>query len=238
MTYSIRQIRAALRARLRQRCLRFGSFRNPVPYQENFGADGGTPVDRYYMEEFLRSQAELIKGCVLEVGGRDYTERFGTGVTESVVFSHEAAPGEAQIVGDLSDCPQVPDDSFDCIILTQTLHYFKDMTKAVGELHRILAPGGTLLCTVPGISQISRWDMERWGDRWRLTSLGLRELLESSFDPAAVTILAYGNALSAVCLIEGVPAQRLEQSELDARVADFEVLVCGVATKLQSCCAD
>jgi len=231
MSYTLAQLAAAAREKARQKFVRFGSFRNVAPFNEGFGFNVGLPVDRYYMETFLQAQSARITGRVLEVGDRAYTERFGTGVTESIVFSHEAAPGEAQLVGDLSDCPQVADDTFDCIILTQTLHYFADMGKAVRELMRILAPGGALLCTVPGISQISRSDMELWGDRWRLTSLGLRELLEASFDPAGVSVQAYGNALTALSFIEGIPARKLKPRELDARVDDFEVLVCGVAIK-------
>jgi hypothetical protein len=34
-----------------------------------------------------------------------------------------------------------------------------------------LKPGGVLLATVSGISQISRYDMYRWGDYWRFTTL-------------------------------------------------------------------
>jgi len=211
--------------------VRFGSFRKVAPFNANFGFDAGLPVDRYYLEAFLSSRAQFITGRVLEVGGRDYTESFGTKVTESVIFSHEAAPGEAQIIGDLSDCPQVPDNSFDCIILTQTLHCLPDMPAALCEIYRILAPGGVLLCTVPGISQISRWDMERWGDRWRLTSLGLKELLEAPFGSEGVEIQAYGNALAALSFIEGIPTHKLKARELDVRIDDFEVLVCGVATK-------
>lgn len=232
MPYTLAEIARALREKARQKFVRFGSFRNTEPFNEKFGMDVGLPVDRYYLEEFLAAQAQHIRGRVLEIGGRDYTERFGTDVSESVVFSHEAAPGEAQIVGDLSDCPYVPDDSFDCVVLTQTLHYFSDMSAAVREIYRILAPGGVLLCTVPGISQISRWDMERWGDRWRLTSLGLRELLETRFGLGGVKVQAYGNALTAISFIEGIPSHKLKTGELDARVDDFELLVCGVATKV------
>lgn len=215
----------ALKRRVRSRFICFGTLRSPEPVNPAFGIGRGTPVDRAYIERFLESRRDLVTGRVLEVGDRSYTERFGHAVSSSDVL--HVVPGEtgSTIVGDLTSLPQVADASFDCIILTQTLHYVFDMPAAVREVRRILAPGGVVLVTVPGISQISRWDMERWGDRWRLTSLSARELFELAFDPQDVEVAAYGNALSAVAFLEGVPAEKLSARELDARHEDYEVVV-------------
>ncbi len=48
---------------------------------------------------------------------------------------------QATIVGDLADAPHIPDDSFDCAIVTQTLQFVYDVRAAFATLHRILAPG-------------------------------------------------------------------------------------------------
>ena len=174
----------SIRQTIRTSLLLLGSMRRTYPIGVGFGREDGTPIDRYYIEQFLAENADAIRGRVLEVGDREYTTRFGTGVTKSdVVNVLEGAP-ETTILADLGDCPQIPDGSFDCIVLIQTLHYTYDMAATVRELHRILAPGGTILCTVPGISQVSRYDMDRWGDRWRLTSLSAdRALLRLRFAP-------------------------------------------------------
>jgi SAM-dependent methyltransferase len=168
---------------------------------------------------------------VLEAGDATYTERFGgSAVTQSDVLHATGAP-DATIVADLADAPAIPDDTFDCIILTQTLHYVFDMKAAVSELHRILRPGGRVLCTVPGISQISRWDMDRWGDRWRLTTLSARELFETSFPADSVEVSSEGNVLTSVCLLEGIVAERLRARELDHKDEDYQLVVTIVATK-------
>ena len=39
------------------------------------------------------------------------------------------------------DAPHIPDDSFDCAIVTQTLQFVYDVRAALATLHRILAPG-------------------------------------------------------------------------------------------------
>lgn len=216
---------------VRSRLLRLAMMGRTYPVDPGFGRGHGTPVDRYYIERFLAKNAASVTGRVLEVGDAEYTERFGTGVTTSDILNFtQGAPG-ATIVAELSSCPQIPSGSFDCIILTQTLHYIYDMEAAVGELHRILAPGGRLLCTVPGISQVSRFDMEHWGDRWRLTSLSARELFATAFDPEDVGVTTWGNALSSVFFLEGIVAERLRPCELDASEEDYELLVTVVATK-------
>ena len=57
----------------------------------------------------------------------------------------------------------LPSNAFDCIVLTQTLHLIYDVRAAVPQLHRALAPGGVVLVTAPGISQIDRGE---WGASW------------------------------------------------------------------------
>jgi len=225
---------SALRARLRSRFTFFGSLRHTFPVNPAYGIGKGTPVDRYYIDRFLEERAGVITGRVMEIGDRDYTERFGTNVASSDVLHVVEGNPIATIVGDISDCPQIPDDSFDCIILLQTLHYVYDMERAVAELHRILAPGGHLLCTVPGISQISRHDMERWGDRWRLTTLSASELFATAFPADTTTVVAYGNTLTAVCFLEGIVTEKLRPRELDAREPEYELIVAIDAVKEES----
>lgn len=225
-TSSLRARISAFRTRLRSRFIFFGTLRHTYPVNPGFGIGHGTPVDRYYMDRFLEARAHAITGRVLEIGDRESTNRFGTGVTKSDVMHAVQGNPEATIVGDISCCPHIPDDSFDCIILLQTLHYVYDMEKAVAELHRILAPGGRLLCTVPGISQISRHDMERWGDRWRLTSLSATELFATAFPAEKTEVLTFGNVLTALCLLEGITTEKLKPRELDAREEEYQLLVC------------
>ena len=103
--------------------------------------------------------------------------------------------------------------------------------RAVAELHRILAPGGHVLCTVPGISQISRYDMDRWGDRWRLTSLSATELFSTAFEPEDVSVTTYGNVLACVCFLEGIVTERLRPRELDHHDEEYQLIVAVDAVK-------
>lgn len=210
----------------------FGDLRRVEPVSRVFGFDRGVPVDRHYIESFLSAHEPRIAGRVLEIADDTYTKRFGgSRVTRSDVL-HATGEGEgATIVADLTHAPQIPDASFDCIIITQTLQFTYHMERMVAEMHRILAPGGTVLCTVPGISQISRFDMDRWGDYWRLTTLSARTLFETAFEPAEVDVRAYGNVLAATALLHGLAQGELTPAELDARDDDYQVIVAVAATK-------
>ena len=221
----------ALSRRIRSRVILFGTLRHTEPVNLAFGIGHGTPIDRYYLDRFLTEHASAITGRTMEVGDREYTDRFGHDLSSvDVLHFVEGSPG-ATIVADLAHCPQIADGAFDCIVLTQTLHYVFDMKSAVAELHRILAPGGTLLCTVPGLSQISRYDMDLWGDRWRLTSLSAKELFATVFAEEDIEVATFGNALSALCFIEGIPAEHLRTRELDANDPDYQILVAIAARK-------
>ena len=71
----------------------------------------------------------------------------------------------------------LPRDAFDCIVLTQTLHLIYDMRAAVTQLYSALRPGGVLLLTAPGISQIDRNEWQKtW--YWALTPQSLARLSE------------------------------------------------------------
>ncbi|MEI7814745.1 MAG: methyltransferase domain-containing protein [Coriobacteriia bacterium] len=210
----------------------FGDLRRTEPISRVFGFDRGEPVDRYYIEGFLAEHASAIRGRVLEIGDSTYTKRFGgTNVTYSDVLHVTGDSLEATIVADLTHAPHIATDTFDCIILTQTLQFTYSMESAVSELFRILQPGGIVLCTLPGISQISRYDMDRWGDYWRVTSRSARELFETTFPAQQLEVHTYGNVLAAITLMHGLAQTELTTAELDVRDDDYQIIVAIEATK-------
>ncbi|NJO00052.1 MAG: FkbM family methyltransferase [Anaerolineales bacterium] len=146
------------------------------PVSRLFGFDRGIPLDRYYIERFLEQNSALIQGRVLEIGDNTYTRRFGHDVTRSDILSYTPAPG-ATIIGDLVTEKRLPEVTFDCIILTQTLQMIYDLKTALQNLYKALKPGGSLLISASGISQISRYDMDQWGEYWRFTDKSLKMLL-------------------------------------------------------------
>lgn len=202
------------------------------PVSRVFGFDRGVCIDRYYIERFLASESRCIGGRVLEIAENTYTRRFGGDrVTRSDVLHVVPGNRKATLVGDLAGGEGLPDDAFDCVILTQTLQHIYDTRAVVRTLHRILKPGGAVLATFPGISQISRYDMDRWGDFWRFTTLSARRLFEEVFPPEGVRVESHGNVLVAVAFLHGLATRELEESELQHHDPDYPVLITLRATR-------
>ncbi len=203
----------------------------PTPLSRQFGLDRGLPIDRHYIEDFLHTWRDDIRGRVLEVGGDEYTRRFGgSRVAEHDVLSLVDTPSTT-IVGDLTRAATLPEAAYDCFILTQTLPFIFDVSAALRSAWRALKPGGVLLLTVPGISQVSQYDSERWGDYWRFTPQAVQRLLTGPFAAAEVALRTYGNVRSAAALLEGRAAHELRPIELEHVDPDYPVIVAARASK-------
>jgi SAM-dependent methyltransferase len=202
----------------------FMDLRRVEPVSRVFGLDRGLPVDRWYIERFLQRCAEDIRGKVLEVGDDRYTRQFGH-TSRSDVLNLEAEMPGTTIGADLAKPDTLPEAVFDCIICVQTLQFIYDVRAAVEGLRRMLKPGGVALCSLSGISQISRYDMDRWGDYWRFTSLSAQRLFDEEFGPGHVEVETFGNVLASVAFLEGISAQELKPDELDRADPDYHLVI-------------
>jgi SAM-dependent methyltransferase len=199
------------------------AFPSQTPVSRRFGFDRGQPIDRHYIDRFLEANRGDIRGRTIEVADDAYTRRFGgPGVDASVLHVDVEAPG-ATLIGDLATGEGIPEAAFDCAIVTQTLPFVYDVRAAVANIHRLLAPGGVALVTLSGISQISRFDMDRWGDFWRFTDLSARRLFEEVFPQDEVAISAYGNVFAASALLYGLAVEDTGTAALDPADRDYQV---------------
>lgn len=211
---------------------RFGSLHRLTPVSRVFGSDRGQPLDRYYIEAFMQRCSADIHGRVLEISRAVYTDKFGGDrVTQADVLHVVPGSQHATLVGNLATGQGLPKEAFDCMILTQTLLCIYDVQAAVANAHAALKPGGVLLATFPGICQISRYDMDRWGDHWRFTDASARRLFGEVFGVENVTISAYGNVLAACAFLHGLAAHELTKDELDYNDPDYQVLITVRAVK-------
>jgi SAM-dependent methyltransferase len=205
--------------------VRFGDLHRRTPVSDCFGFDRGLPVDRYYIERFLARHASEIAGRVLEIGDDNYTRRFGAGrVSRSDVLHVREGTPRATIVGDLTDPHVLPADAFDCIVLTQTLQLIYDVPRAVACLYRALAPGGVVLVTAPGISQIDRGE---WGSTWywSFTAAALGRLFGETFGERSVMIEEYGNVFAATAFLQGLAVEELDTADLAPLDRAYPVII-------------
>ena len=210
----------------------FGHFGTPRPISQDFGWDRGTPVDRYYVTKFLAASAQEIAGRVLEIGDDEYSRTFGgSKITHQDVLHLDLANPKATLTGDLTRAGVLPRDTFDCIILTQTLQLIFHLDQAIASLHSALKSGGVLLLTVPGISQVDRGE---WGSNWcwSFTGASIRQLFEPRFGTDHMTIQSFGNVFAATTFLQGLSLEEINQSNLEQHDPAYPVIVTLRARKL------
>jgi SAM-dependent methyltransferase len=208
----------------------WGNFRRLTPINRRWKARG-RPIDRYYIENFLERHSKDIQGRVLEIGDRVYTQKYGGDqvTTSDVLHVTEGNPA-ATIVGDITNAPQIPSDTFDCFILTQTIQLIYDLPSALNTIYRILKPGGVVLATVSNITPLIDPDWnECW--YWNFTTLSAQRLFEDVFPTANVQVETYGNVMAATAFLQGLSTQELKKEELDYCDSGYQVLITVRAVK-------
>lgn len=210
----------------------FGHLRQTRPISTDYGNSRGFEIDRYYIEQFLAGHAADIHGHVLEIKHNTYTLKFGGDrVARSDILYKVEGNQDTTIVADLTNAEHISSNTFDTIIFTQTLQFIYDFRSAIATLYRILKPNGTILVTLPGISQIIREDYDLWGEYWRFTSLSARLAFAEVFPPGNVTVRSYGNVLAAVSFLEGLAVEDLTEQELAIHDPNYEILIALRAVK-------
>jgi peptidoglycan/xylan/chitin deacetylase (PgdA/CDA1 family)/glycosyltransferase involved in cell wall biosynthesis len=203
----------------------FGDLRRTTPISPVWGIDRGGPIDRYYIAQFLERHRSDIRGHVLEIKDAGYTRRFGgDGVTRVDVLDIDGDNRNATIIADLSRASNVRSEQFDCIILTQTLGLIFDVELALIHVHRLLKPGGVLLCTLPASGRLSFEGAGLDGDFWRFTEAGLRRLFSPLFPVEACEVTPFGNVLACAAFLYGLSPDELSSTELDALDPYFPVV--------------
>jgi hypothetical protein len=220
----------ALLSFLRISRLKWHDLKSVEPVSRTFGLDRGTPIDRYYIEAFLNSQRELITGHVLEIAESRYSKEFGHNISSFEVLHVQSHP-KATIVGDLTQPSTLPADRIDCFICTQVFNFIFDFERAIEGAYHVLKPGGVLLATVAGISQVSRYDADRWGHFWSFYPQGIQRSFENVFGKENVKVTSYGNSLSAIAFLKGLACDELSADELDYYDRDYPVSISIVAKK-------
>lgn len=205
-------------------------LRSLQPISKVFGLDRGTPIDRYYIEGFLDQNRPWIHGRVLEIAESRYSRTYGHEVSHYEVLHTREGKG-VTLVGDLTQSSGLCEGQMDCFICTQTFNFIYDTRAAILGAFRLLKPGGVLLATLAGISQISRYDMDRWGDYWRFTSLSAQKQFGEIFGEANIRVETRGNVLASIAFLEGIGTEELTREELDFRDPDYQLIITVFARK-------
>ncbi len=204
---------------------RWGSFLRPNPFADG-GAGATTPIDQFYVGEFVASNRDAVRGRVLaardtELVGRDWVGR----VTSVDVFDIDPYNVTATILTDLCDPVAFDRASYDCIIMTQTIQRLADPALGLKVLWSALRPGGTLLLSSPVLGPVEPVHGIN-EDRWRYSSSGLRNLVTSVLPDAQCSARAFGSLATAIGHIAGVPMERMPRRALAWHDERVPVVAC------------
>jgi hypothetical protein len=199
--------------------IKLKSILNAKPVSDQFGFDRGTPIDRFYIEKFLRDNCECIKGDVLEIAEDTYTKKFASGNVNSQILHYDTSNPKATVIGDLCNLSTLKENSTDCFICTQTYNFIYNFKDAIKGSHYILKPGGALLATVACMSPISKYDADRWGDYWRFTPQSAQKAFTEIFDSKKTKIVPLGNSAAASLFMKGYALEDLN-GEVDLNKND------------------
>lgn len=131
---------------------------------------------RHYLRlanaDFARSLPAGARVLDAGAGTQPYRDLFAHAEYESADFEAvEKDYARSTYVCDLAAIP-VENGRFDAVILNQVLEHLPDPGAVLRELHRVLKPGGRLICTCPLFYE----EHEQPYDFYRYTQFGLRHL--------------------------------------------------------------
>ncbi len=193
------------------------------PVSRLYGNERGTPVDRLYIERFLKMQSNRIKKreCILEVGEDTYSKRFFPNSKHDILNYSEGM--------DLTKEESLPKNKYDVFICTQVFHQIYDVKSAIRGAYNVLKPGGIMLATVCGnISKLARND--EYEHFWGFTKLSIGMLIKEVFGND-VEIESYGNIAIANAFIQGIPVEEMNLNLFDINDDDFTICISIVAKK-------
>lgn len=201
----------------------------PVSYLQ--GCEWGDSIARKYINQFIEENQHYIRGTVVEIGDRRYSNKYKEKITESYVFDLYNESDMYNIKGNLETGDGVQESLADCFIITQTLEDIFDLHTAAKNIIKMLKTNGTVLLTASGISPIIRYDYETYGLYWRFTDQCLKRLFADFVGEDNIDIRTYGNAKTSSAFLYGVPSAAVEREDISYQDRDFQLIIGAVIKK-------
>jgi SAM-dependent methyltransferase len=221
-----KKMRAVVMKKVRSRDSYLSSM-TTKPISTKYGYDRGMPVDRFYIERFLEQYKDSVKGVCLEIVDNSYTVKYGgSKVTTSDVL--DIIPRKTTTIhGDLRNVRDIiADNTYDTLIVTQTLNVIDDYEAAISECYRILKPGGLLLVTLPTMSPA--WNLKI--NLWRFSPESAQRVFEKYFLSSNITIAPLGNKVVTESFWTGMAVEDLKQEELEYQDEQYPLII-GIAAR-------
>ena len=139
-----------------------------------------TSFRRYFLDKYLLRYKPLMKGKVLDLGGKKDDRRGDFIPPLDQVTSWEYLNNDNDTDPDYCcDAGNIPlaDGSIDTVIFTEVLEYLPNPDKVFSEIYRVLRKNGHILLSIPLLTPIPGDYSEA---RMRYTTVSLKEMCEQA----------------------------------------------------------
>jgi hypothetical protein len=189
-----------------------------------FSSDRRGSIDRSYIGQFIAAHAGDVHGRVLVDRDDEYPRQYGGDrMTHVDVIDSNPMNRHATIV-DFRKATSLATGSYDCFIMTGTLHTIYDLRAVLKESVRVLATGGVLLAALPSARRLASAPGTE-GDFWRFTASAARRLFAEFFPADGLDVRSYGNVLAEIAYVYGVEPDELSQVERETHDPYFPLVV-------------
>ena len=199
------------------------------PISDYCGFERGRPLDRYYIDKFIKENQSSIKGFILEFLEPEYASVYAEPTSKIETMDIDITNKSATIIGDIRNAYNIQSSYFDCIIATQLLQFIDDLDASLSELIRILKPGGVMLISVPSVSRIDPIAGVD-GDYWRFTCSSLTYLLTKHKD-VTFTINSAGNLYAIGISLLGGTVEDANVAKLSYNDQNFPLVIFAKVSK-------
>lgn len=147
---------------------------------------------RPHLIKFIESFNSKIKGDLLDVGAGSWTWVKDTYKNKVKITSFDnIKTADIDIVGDIHELSKyLTGKKFDIVFCLETMEHVKNPFIAMDEIKSVLKPGGLLIASTPFRHKLHG---EEYGDYWRITRQGWKELLSGFKD---IQIIPVGEELN------------------------------------------
>lgn len=162
--------------------------RDPFAAIPGLASTGVSDPLRYYSKPFVGKIFRSRIKMGLDLLGSDYERILEVGYGSGFLLPHLSTRAKSVFGLDLDADPEMvqsrlkgimgvsprlvrgsilsipfEDGYFDCVVAFSILEHIKDYEKALGELHRVTAPGGTVLIGMPSVNKFMEYAFQAIG---------------------------------------------------------------------------
>jgi len=160
---------------------------------------------RRLLDKLLRKHADIYKGIVLDIGGRDRGQfiKPRTNV-ERWIFADINTKHNPDLVLDVADMKQVKSESIDVVNATELFEHVEKIDDGISECHRVLKQDGKILITVPFLYPVhadpfdfQRWTLTKWKNKLGKMNFSIEriEIMGRYFNVINETMKTFINSL-------------------------------------------